>query len=74
MKWTIFVSEKRNPMLRLTHDLYVLWERDPNTGDDLMLPDIHERCAPHAHRSDVGGTGPLPDGGVRLRWMPGEDP
>ena len=25
-------------MLRLTQDLYVLWERDPTTGDDLMLP------------------------------------
>jgi len=26
-------------MLRLTQDLYVLWERDPTTGDDLMLPE-----------------------------------
>jgi len=26
-------------MPRLTQDLYVLWERDPSTGDDLLLPE-----------------------------------
>ena len=26
-------------MLRLTQDLFVLWERDPAAGDDLMLPE-----------------------------------